>query len=111
MSYIAAGHADVFVEPRSGTPVDRRGVDEAVSVAVTVAGKGTPSVTRLLYSLSYSASNASVQDAVSLARDEIAKLRLQFVYIPLGFLLFGIAVFAVGAFAGIGFLRKTGGRA
>lgn len=100
LTYLGAGRRTVLVEPEAGTPVELNGVEESVSVAAGKAGAGF-AVTRLVSSLRYSQSKQSVKQAAVFARDEVAKLRLQFAYIPLGLAALGIAVLLVGTFAGI----------
>jgi Porin PorA len=107
LSYIASGALELAVEPRSGTIVEERAGQESVSLTVAGAG-GETVVTRLIYKLDYAQNSASVQHSVDLARDEMAAIRLQFVYLPLGLLAVGVVLFLIGAFAGVKVDREAG---
>ena len=106
LTYLGAGRRTVFVEPRAGTPVKLEGVEESISVAAGKT-KGGFAVTRLVSSLRYTQSGQSVKQAVAFARDEVAKMTLQFTYIPLGLLVLGVFVLLVGAFAGTRHIGET----
>ena len=108
LRFVAPGREIVLVEPEAGTPVDYPSSEQSVSVA---AGGGSAgfAVTRLLFKFDYSMRRSSVSEAVLVARDEMAKLRLQFLYIPLGFLALGAVSVLAGGVAGIRFLRNADG--
>lgn len=55
----------------------------------------------LISKLAYTEMPTSVKDGIVFAKDEKAKITLQFIYIPLGWLLLGIACLVVGSFAGV----------
>jgi Porin PorA len=98
-TYRASGTTELTVEPRAGTIVRTDGTE---SVTIAVKGPGSRTVVEApLFKLEYSQTDGSVFDAAQLARDEAAKIQLQFLYIPLGLLALGIAVFLIGAFAGV----------
>lgn len=96
-SYVTAGKASYFVEPAMGSIVDVRGLEQSVSIKLSGSGFAA---TSLVFSFKCSLDKNSVTTATLFAKDEIAKLRLQFVSIPLGLLVFGVVVFLVGFFAG-----------
>ena len=98
-TYKAGGSLELLVEPRAGTIVRTNG-EESVSITVRGAG-GEVIVERPLFKLEYSQTNSSVADVAQFARDEVAKIKLQFEYIPLVLLVLGILVFLIGAFAGV----------
>lgn len=106
LTYLASGRRTVLVEPKAGTPVQLENVEESVSLAAGKPGGGY-SFTRVISSLRYSQSGESVKQAVAFAKDEVAKIRLQFTWIPLGLAALGIAVLLTGAFAGIRFISES----
>lgn len=106
-SYIASGALELSVEPRSGTIVQERAGQESVSLTVAATG-GEMVVTRLVYKLDYAQNSVSVQRSVDLGRDELAAIRLQFVYLPLGLLAVGVVIFLIGAFAGVKVEKEVG---
>jgi hypothetical protein len=106
LSYVASGALELAVEPRSGSIVEERAGQQAVSLSVE--GAGGPLVTRLVYKLDYSQNKSSVQHSVDLARDEMAAIRLQFLYLPLGLSALGVALFLIGAFAGVKVGKEAG---
>ncbi len=88
------------VEPRMGTIVETSSGRDTVTLAVEDAG-GNLLLSRALYTLEYKQTRESVKTMSAFAREEVSKLKLQFVYIPLGLLVLGLAVLMVGAFAGV----------
>jgi len=98
--YTGSSAVNLKVEPRMGTIVETSRFQESVSMTVN-APSGDLLVTRALYSLDYSQVQQSVAQSAEFARDEVAKLKLQFVYIPLGLLVLGLAILAIGLFAGV----------
>lgn len=99
LSFTGGCVEDLSVEPKAGTVVETRG-GESVSLSVDEPRAGFM-VSRLITKLELAQSKQSVKETVSLAKDEIAKIRLQFLYLPLGFLLLGTACLLVGGFAGV----------
>ena len=97
--YKASGSCELLVEPRAGTIVRTNG-KESASITVKDAA-GAFIIERPLYNIEYSQTNSSVKDAASLAKDELAKIKLQFEYIPVGLLVLGVLIFLIGAFAGV----------
>ena len=100
LSYPGGAVADFSVEPKMGTIAQVRNAQQTVSVKAGGAGSGFM-VTRLIYKLEFTQTKNSTAEAVVFAKDEVAKLRLQFLYIPLLLLALGIACLLVGSFAGI----------
>jgi hypothetical protein len=98
-SYLGGAVADFSVEPKMGT-VTRMNTQQTLSLQAGGAGSGFM-VTRLLNKLELTESKSSVTDAVNFASEEVSKLKLQFVYIPLLLLVVGIASLLVGSFAGV----------
>lgn len=103
--YTSTGEMELVVEPKMGTIISA-GFAEAVSMTVSDPG-GSFRETRLIYRMDCSRNQQSTMAAAKFAEDEVSKLRLQFLYIPLGFLALGLATLAVGAFAGIRWLGKV----
>jgi hypothetical protein len=99
-SYLGGALADFSVEPRMGTIAQVGNAQQTVSLKAGGEGSGFM-VTRLLYKLEFSQSRDSLAETVTFAKDEVAKLKLQFLYIPLLLLALGIASLLVGSFAGI----------
>ncbi len=99
LSYTASSAAELKVEPRMGIIVETRG-EESVSLSARDPG-GRLIVTRLLHKLEFKQNKVSVKAAVQFAREEVSKLNLQFVYLPLGLLVLGLGVLVVGLFAGV----------
>ena len=99
-SYLGGAVADFSVEPNMGTIARMGGAQQTVSLQAGGEGSGFM-VTRLLYRLEFSQTKNSVTQTVTFAREEVSKLRLQFLYIPLLLLALGIACLLVGLFAGI----------
>jgi hypothetical protein len=97
--YKASGSCELLVEPRAGTIVRTNG-KESASITVKDAA-GAVIIDRPLYNIEYSQTKGSVMDAASLAKDELAKIKLQYEYIPLGLLVLGVLMFLIGAFAGV----------
>jgi hypothetical protein len=87
------------VEPHMGTIVETRG-DESVSLSARAAGDRLI-VTRVLNRLEFAQNKVSITSAARFAREEVSKLNLQFVYLPLGLLGLGLAILAIGFFAGV----------
>ena len=99
-SFTGSSSVDLKTEPKSGTIVDTSRSRESVSI--TVKGpSGALLVTRVLSTLEYEQTPTSVEGTAGYALDQITKLRLQFLYLPLGLLLLGIALVLIGFFAGV----------
>lgn len=99
-SYLGGAVADFSVEPKMGTITQVPSAQQTVSVQAGGEGSGFI-VTRLIYKLEFSQTKNSVTETVAFAKDEVAKLNLQFLYIPLLLLALGIACLLVGSFAGV----------
>lgn len=99
-SYMGGAVVDFSVEPKMGTVAKMRNAQQTVSLQAGVEGSRFMA-TRLIHKLEFSQSKSSVKETVVFAKDEVAKLRLQFVYIPLLLLAVGIACLLVGSFAGV----------
>ena len=99
-SYLGGAVADFSVEPNMGTIARMGGAQQTVSLQAGGEGSGFMG-TRLLYRLEFSQTKNSVTQTVTFAREEVSKLRVQFLYIPLLLLALGIACLLVGGFAGV----------
>jgi hypothetical protein len=99
-TYLGGAVLDFSVEPRMGTITQVRSAQQTVSLQAGGEGSGF-TVTRLVHKLEFSQRKDSTVETVAFAKDEVAKLRLQFLYIPLLLLAMGIACLLVGSFAGV----------
>lgn len=99
LSYTASSTVELKVEPKMGNIVETRG-EESVSLTASDTG-GRLIVTRLVSKLDYAQDKASVAAAAQFAREEVSKLNLQFVYLPLGLFALGLAMLGIGFFAGV----------
>jgi hypothetical protein len=99
-SYLGGAVADFSVEPRMGTIAQVRSAQLTVSVQAGGEESGF-TVTRLIHKLEFSQTKSSTAETVAFAKDEVAKLELQFLYIPLLLLALGFACLLVGSFAGV----------
>ncbi len=89
---------EYVVEPVSGTQVGVTRTRESVFMAVDDPDRGV-SCTQVVYKLDHEEKPESLQEGGDFAAHEIAKITLQFLYIPLLFLLLGFACALVGFFA------------
>jgi hypothetical protein len=89
---------EFLVEPVSGSLVGVKSNGQSVFMSVEDTTRGL-SFTQVVYKLDYSENTTSLQAGANFAKDEIAKINLQFIYLPLGFLLLGIACTLIGLFA------------
>ena len=96
-TYSATGKASYFVEPVMGSIVDIRNVVDVVNIKVQ--GPGFLAI-NAVYRLNYSLNKYSIGVATTFAKEEISKLRLQFVYMPMGLFLLGVALGLIGYFVG-----------
>ena len=96
-SYSATGKASYFVEPMMGTIVDIRDVVDDVNLKVV--GPGFQAISTA-YRLNYTLNKYSVGVATTFAKEELSKLRLQFVYMPLGLFALGVVLGLIGYFVG-----------
>lgn len=99
LAYTGSSTVELKVEPRAGNIVETRG-DESVSLTAKGPG-GQLIATRLLHRLEYTQNKVSVKAAERFASDEVAKLNLQFTYLPLGLLVLGLGILIIGIFAGV----------
>jgi Porin PorA len=99
LSYTASSTVELKVEPRMGNIVETRG-EESVSLSAKDAA-GSLIVTRALNKLEFNLNQTSVKASAQFAREEVSKLNLQFVYLPLGLLVLGLGIVLIGLFAGI----------
>ncbi len=99
LTYTGSSTVELKVEPRAGNIVETRG-DESVSLTAKDPG-GQLIATRLLHRLEYTQNKVSVKAAERFATDEVAKLVLQFTYLPLGLLALGLGTLMIGFFAGV----------
>lgn len=89
---------EFLVEPISGTEVGVTGAEESVFVSVEDRARGL-SFTQVIFKLDYKETAASIQEGANFAKGEIAKIDLQFVYLPVFYLALGIACVLIGFFA------------
>jgi len=88
---------DFVVEPISGTQIGIRRQQQSVYMSVEDPARGL-SFTQVIYTLDFAQQAASFQEGVNFAKDEIAKIKLQFLYLPAGYLVIGIACVLIGLF-------------
>jgi len=91
---------EFLVEPVAGNLIGTRNAHSSVRLSVNNPASH-PAFTQVITTLNYSETVASLREASAFAHDEIAKLRLQFLYLPVGLLTLGIACLLIGAFAGV----------
>lgn len=104
VSYRANNSYELLVEPRMGNLVSR--LDERQSIFMDIAfGETRNTVAQVVRKLDFSETGASQAGAATFAAGEIEKWDLQSVYLPLGFLLLGIACSLIGFFVDT---RKAG---
>ncbi|MHB8895447.1 MAG: porin PorA family protein [Candidatus Geothermincolia bacterium] len=89
---------EFLVEPIGGTEVGIPSSQESVFMTVDDPQRGL-SFTQVIYKLDYKENPSSLQDGAAFAKDEIAKIKLQFTYLPLVYLVLGIASVLIGLFA------------
>ncbi len=94
--------ARVLVEPLTGTVTGVRDVRETYSFVHHSSLVSSHMQMPVAFAeIRYSMRESSFKDALNLAKDEREKINLQFKYIPIGFLLIGIASIFTGAVTGI----------
>ncbi|HEY5531204.1 MAG TPA: porin PorA family protein [Candidatus Anoxymicrobiaceae bacterium] len=99
--YAGSSVVAMKVEPKSGTIVSIDRFEESVSITINGLGTNVLALTQALNSVAYSQLPQSSAAVTVHAKDQLAKFRLQFVYIPLGMLVLGFAVLLAGLFAGV----------
>jgi hypothetical protein len=97
VDYKANNSYELLVEPIMGNLVATRDVESSVYMSVEDQARSL-SMTRVIRKLDYSETDASQKEAAAFALNEIKKAKLQFVYLPVGFLVLGIACFLIGFF-------------
>lgn len=98
--YIADGSNTFLVEPLMGNMAGMTSgkLDTLLRVNHPETGfKGTFPLSEM----EFSENKDSIERSVTFARDEVAKRKLQFVYIPVLLLVLGAAVLVIGLFAGV----------
>jgi hypothetical protein len=99
--YTGSSVVALKVEPKSGTIVSTDRFEESVSITIKGPGRDAFAMTQALNSVAYDQLPQSSATVTVNAKDQLAKFRLQFAYIPLGMLVFGLAVLLAGLFAGV----------
>jgi len=99
--YAGSSVVALKVEPKSGTIVSIDRFEESVSITINGPGANAVAMTQALNSVAYSQLPQSSAAVAVYAKDQLAKFRLQFAYIPLGMLVLGFAVLLAGLFAGV----------
>lgn len=94
--------ARVLVEPLSGTVTIVEDVRETYSfVSDSSLASSFIQIPAEFAEIRYSMRQSSSKDGLRLAKDERAKINLQFKYIPIGFILIGMTSLVTGAITGI----------
>ena len=101
ISYRGNLSTEFLVEPVSGTEVGIPGTEESVYMTVEDRSRGL-SFTRVVFKLDCAEEADSLREGGSRAKDEIAKIELQFKWLPLAYLVLGACCVAIGLFAGTG---------
>ena len=97
ITYTADGKTELTVEPSSGTIVTMPNHEESISLEAK-RKNGESIVSVPVSKIKYSLSKNSLSFAINFGKDERAKIRLQFAYIPLGLLCLAIFIILVGSF-------------
>lgn len=90
--------SEFLVEPVSGTQVGVVSNEESVYMSVEDRSRGL-SFTQVVFKLDYREDAASLQEGGNWAKDEVAKIDLQFKWLPLVYLVLGFACTLIGLFA------------
>jgi hypothetical protein len=98
VAYKGNQSVEYLVEPTAGNLVSTRNVQESVYLSIDDPARGI-ALTQVITKLDYSETQASEVESATFASDEIKKLRLQFVYLPVMFLALGIGCLLVSLFA------------
>lgn len=90
---------EYLVEPTAGNLVGTRDAQESVYMSVS-GGQAAQSFTQtqVVTKLDYTDTAAGLQEGAAFAADEMKKIRLQFVYLPVGFFLLGLACLLIAVF-------------
>jgi hypothetical protein len=99
VDYKANQSLKYLIEPEAGNLVATRNVQESVYMSVNDPSTGV-TLTQVITKLDFAETPTSTTSAATFASDEIKKLRLQFVYIPVLYLILGIGILLVSLFAG-----------
>ncbi|MDD5748709.1 MAG: porin PorA family protein [Actinomycetota bacterium] len=100
ISYTLTGITELLVEPKSGTIVTIPKSSESISLTAK-RKDGILVASKTISEFEYSPSRGTLDYACSFGKDEKAKIKLQFSYLPLGLACLGIISLLVGSFAGI----------
>lgn len=95
INYKANESIEYLVEPVSGNLVATRDAVESIYMSASDPARFF-SLTQVINKLDYTELASSQQEAATFASDEIKKIRLQFLYLPIGYLLLGIACALIG---------------
>jgi len=103
--YTASGKQTMLVEPLMGTIAEMRDVEYSMSMTVEDPATGFKT-THAIMTLSYTPNASTTASGIAFAKDELSKQKLQFTYIPLGFLALGLACLLVGLLIGMKTIRR-----